>query len=130
MQMIKGLVLVLLFIGFWILFNHLSVLSQLSELMKKTRLEMDAASRQRNLAERKNLLALQRKYTVWYAMEQMLHYSGLKRRFPGVTVENWILIHISAGTALFLAISFLFGFSMGVLVVLSGLSATAYAYHP
>lgn len=88
-------IFILLCYIFLLLFSEIRVLQQFSALLKRTRDDMDAASRQRTLAGRKQLMELEQKHTVLFSMERQLQYSGLKLRFPKLTVEWWI-----AGNAL------------------------------
>ena len=119
MQVFRVLILLFLIIGFWILFNQLAVPAQLAEVLKRTRMDMDAASRQRSLAQRQSLLALQKKHSLWYAVEQMLQYSGIKRRFPGMSVEKWVFLHIACGSLLFLMTTVLLNLLAAVVVLIS-----------
>lgn len=96
------ILLLLLMQGFFLLFHEIGVLRQLSALLQRTRTDMDAASRQRTLAGRKRLLELRQEHSFLFSLEQQLQYSGLKLRFPRLTVEWWL-----AGNAVFLASVFL-----------------------
>lgn len=102
-------ILLLLFVGFWLLFSELELLNRLMQKLQKTRSEMNAAARQRNLADRQNLLQMQESHSGWYRIEQLLEYSGLKNRIPGLSAEWWILLQLVTGMALFCVCS-LFGF--------------------
>lgn len=110
---LKIAIYILLFIMlchiFLLLFSEIHVLQQFSALLKRTRADMDAASRQRTLDGRKQLMELQQKHTVLFSMERQLQYSGLKLRFPKLTVEWWIAGNAMAGTAVFLLLLLLFG---------------------
>lgn len=105
----KLLMLVLLFTGFFLLFQKMGTLKRIADTLKKTRSGMNAASRQRSLADRQNLLSMQEKHSRWYFMEQQLQYCGVKNRFPGITAEWWLLGHLSAASILFTAASVLGG---------------------
>lgn len=110
---LKIVVYILLFIMlchiFLLLFSEIHVLQQFSELLKRTRADMDAASRQRTLDGRKQLMELQQKHTVLFSMERQLQYSGLKIHFPKLTVEWWIAGNAMVGAAVFLLLLLLFG---------------------
>ena len=93
----------LLFFGFYLLFHEIGIIRQFSEFMRRTAADLDAASRQRTLEGRKRLLELQEKHTVLLALERQLQYSGLKVRFPHLTVEWWI-----AGNTVIAAIVLIF----------------------
>lgn len=86
-----GIVLICLFTGFLLLLRRVRWLQVLNKLMKQTLATMDEAARQRLLQSRRTLLDMQKENTLWFRMEQELHYSGLKRRFPAVTAEIWIV---------------------------------------
>lgn len=105
----KLLMLVLLFTGFFLLFQKMGTLKRIADTLKKTRSGMNAASRQRSLADRQNLLSMQEKHSRWYFMEQQLQYCGVKNRFPGITAEWWLLGHLAAASILFTAASVLGG---------------------
>lgn len=110
---LKIAIYILLFIMlchiFLLLFSEIHILQQFSELLKRTRADMDAASRQRTLDGRKQLMELQQKHTALFSMERQLQYSGLKIRFPKLTVEWWIAGNAMAGASVFLLLLLLFG---------------------
>ena len=64
----KVLLLILLLSGFFLLFREMGVLGHMAAALRKTREEMDAASRQRSLADRQKLLELQERHSVWYSL--------------------------------------------------------------
>ena len=99
------LILILLFTGFFLLFREMGTLKRIADALGKTRSGMNAASRQRSLADRQNLLNMQEKYSRWYSMEQQLQYCGVKDRFPGITAEWWLLGHLAAASILFMTVS-------------------------
>ena len=99
------LILILLFTGFFLLFREMGTLKRIADALGKTRSGMNAASRQRSLADRQNLLNMQEKYSRWYSMEQQLKYCGVKDRFPGITAEWWLLGHLAAASILFMTVS-------------------------
>lgn len=113
-MMIYGLLLT----GFILLFWQFRFLYRLSEMWMKTRQGMNAAARQRNLADRQNLLMLQEKHSFWYRLEKQLEYSGMKRRFPKITVEHWILGNLLLLAVIFITLSIA---KMPVFGVLAGL---------
>ncbi len=88
--------------GFVRLFYEIGVLNRLAELYRRTRADIDAFSRQRTLADRKQLLQLKQKHTVLFTLERQLQYTGLKRHFPRLTVEWWIACNLAAAAGLFL----------------------------
>lgn len=89
-MVMKGLIFVCLSAGFLLLFQRIRWLRMFDRLMKQTKETMNAAARKRLLLNRRTLLSMQRERTLWFRMEQELNYSGLKRRFPSLTAENWI----------------------------------------
>lgn len=101
----KLLIFVLLFTGFFLLFREMGFLKHVADALKRTRSGMNAASRQRSLADRQNLLSIQEKHSRWYSLEQKLQYSGIKDRFPGMTAEWWLLGNLGAAAALFMILS-------------------------
>ena len=103
------IVFLLLWCGFFLLFYEINILQQLSELMKRTAADLDAASRQRTLEGRKQLLELHEKHTLLFSLERQLQYTGLKLRFPKLTVEWWIAGNIAAAAGVFLLLLLLFG---------------------
>lgn len=114
----KLLILILLFTGFFLLFLELGTLEHIAGVLKKTRIGMDAASRQRSLADRQNLLSMQEKHSRWYSLEQRLQYCGIKGRFPGMTAEWWLLGNLGAASALFTAVSIAGGAGMAALALI------------
>lgn len=106
---LKLLILALLFAGFLLLFRELGTLRYIADALKRTRSGMDAASRQRSLADRQRLLHMQEEHSRWYSLEQQLQYCGVKSRFPAVTAEWWLLAHLAAASILFTVISLLRG---------------------
>lgn len=106
---VYSLLFLLLWYSFFQLFHEIGVLQQLSELMKRTRSDMDAASRARTLESRKQLLELQQKHSLLFSLERQLQYSGLKLRFPKLTVEWWIAGNAAAVAGMFLMLLLIFG---------------------
>lgn len=117
------LVFLLLFCGFFLLFHEIHILRQFSELVRRTAADLDAASRQRTLEGRKQLLELQQKHTVLLALERQLQYSGLKIRFPHLTVEWWIAGNTVGAVLVFFVLLLLFDLwaaGVGVACILAG----------
>lgn len=65
---------------------------------------MNEAAGRRLLENRRQLLTLQKKHSLWYRLEQELNYSGWKRRIPFLTAELWIAfnIFVTAGISVIL----------------------------
>lgn len=103
------LLFLLLWYSFFQLFHEIGIFHQLSELMKRTRADMDAANRARTLESRKQLLALQQKHSFLFSLERQLQYSGLKLSFPKLTVEWWIAGNAAAIAGVFLLMLLIFG---------------------
>lgn len=114
----KILILVLLFTGFFLLFREMGALTHIADALKKTRSGMNAAARQRSLADRQNLLSMQEKHSRWYSMEQQLQYCGVKTRFPGLTAEWWLLGNLAAASMLFIAASAVGGVKLAAALLL------------
>ncbi len=117
-------ILISLFTGFFMLFYKMRVMGHVMEFLRRTRWDMDMASRQRNLAGRRRLLELQREHSPLMALEQRLQYSGLKLRYPGLKAEWWIAGNVVTAVAVFL-VGLLFGgigaaFVSGILAVVAG----------
>lgn len=107
-------VFLLLCCSFFLLFQEINILRQFSELMKRAAADLDAASRQRTLEGRKQLLELHKKHTILFSLERQLQYSGLKLRFPKLTVEWWIAGNMAAAAGVFLLFLLLFGLKTAV----------------
>jgi len=101
----KLVILLLLFAGFLLLFRQMGALNRIADALKRTRSEMNDASRQRSLADRQNLITLQERHSRWYSLEQRLLYSGIKNKFPGITAEWWVLGNLAAAALLFVTVS-------------------------
>lgn len=102
-----GILLVLLFVGFAGFFYRIRWLEWLERMLRQTKDGVEEAARRRLLENRRNLLSLQKKHTLWYRLEQELHYSGWKRRFPFLTAEGWIV-----GNMFFLSVIFILSLSL------------------
>ncbi|MBO4980981.1 MAG: hypothetical protein J6C84_03695 [Lachnospiraceae bacterium] len=87
----KVMIFLLLFAGFLILFYRIRVLGTLGRVLKRTRDGMQEASRHRILENRRSLRELKREHSLWHYWEQLLWYSGAKRRFPFLDA-GWLLV--------------------------------------
>lgn len=87
------LILILLGVGFWLLFLEGRVALLARSFYERTLMGLDAASRRRNLEERKRRL-LGAEGNIWSKLERNLYYSGIKLRFPHITVELWLAMHL------------------------------------
>lgn len=106
----KGVIFLLLFLGFFLLFHEMRALERVAGALKRTREGMEAAARQRRLADRQQLAALEEKHSFWRLLEQQLQYSGIRNRFPQITAEWWIAGNAAAGAFIFVV----FGMTGGV----------------
>lgn len=91
----------LLLTGFGILFQKIRWVELATRLMRQTREGMDDAARKRLLSKRRRLLSLQQDHSIWYRLEQELNYCGLRRRFPSLTSERWVLGNVVLFSFLF-----------------------------
>lgn len=87
----------LLLTGFLLLFREIRMFEQMERLLRKTWSGMDEAARKRNLHDRQRLMQLQQEHTFWTVLERELNYTGLRLRFPKLTVEIWIVCNLLAG---------------------------------
>lgn len=101
----KVLLFGLLFAGFFLGFEEMRMLGHMREAYLKTKTGMNAAARQRNLAQRQNVLQFQQTHSFWYSLEQTLQYSGLKRRFPHLTGEWFLAWNLLGGAGLWVILS-------------------------
>lgn len=103
----KSIIFGCLFGGFLLLFQRMRWLETFRQLLKQTRDSMDEAARQRMLQSRKTLITLQKEKSLWMSVERQLQYSGLRRRFPFLTVERWLAGNLVGVTILFVGLEFL-----------------------
>ena len=90
-MLMKSSVFLFLTAGLVLLFRDLRMFRNMAGMLRRTRADINAASRQRSLAGRQKLLALQQEHSLWYSIEKQLQYSGLGIRFPGLTAEWWLV---------------------------------------
>lgn len=95
-------ILMLLVLGFYGMFRELRMLEAFAGVLKRTRSGMNAAARQRSLADRQRLLTMQEKHSRWHACEQLLRYSGIARSFPKLTAEWWIMGNFVCAAGVFM----------------------------
>lgn len=113
-------VFLFLFAGLVLLFYRISALKIPELLFKQTKQSMEAAERQRLLANRMNLQKLKTEHSIWFRLERELHYSGMLRRIPGFTVEKWLVCNLLFFSLVFCvaAIVFEFGVALWVCTIL------------
>lgn len=115
----KILIFLLIFTGFFLLFHEMRTLEYAADTLRKTREGVDAAARQRSLADRQQLQALQTEHSFWYSVEQLLQYSGLRGKLPEMTAEWWIVGNMAAGALMFLSVTLIFHVKTAAAVVLA-----------
>lgn len=93
---VYAVVLILLFIGFLMLFLTMRQLGVAEKIVQRGMNEMDEAARRRLLKNRRQLEDMKSDHSVRYFLERELYYSGWKRRFPILTPEIWIAGNIIA----------------------------------
>ncbi|MCM1185184.1 MAG: hypothetical protein NC251_07145 [Lachnoclostridium sp.] len=116
-------VFVLLLLGFFLLFWRIRWLALIIGLLRRTGENMEEAARLRLLENRKKLLAIEKENSLWIKLEQELQYSGLRRRFPLLTAERWLLGNLMAGALLFLLLTAVWngrGAFLGVFLIWGG----------
>jgi len=123
--MLKAVIFCCLFGGFYLLFYQGRILAWISRILKKTQTDMDLAARQRGLENRKQLLELQENHSLWFRLERMLYYSGIRQRFPSISAEIWVAGELAAMGALFLAATILGGIRTALLTVAAVMAAEA-----
>lgn len=102
---------ILLFVGFMSLLFRIRWLQQLTEFLKRTRENLNEASRRRLLEKRRSLQDLQSRHSFWMRLEQELMYSGWRIRFPSLNME-WFLAGMAAlVTGIFLLLFPIVGFT-------------------
>lgn len=91
----------------------------LEHLLRQAKAGVDEAARKRLLENRRQLLLLQRQHNIWYRLEQELHYSGWKRRFPLLSAERWLLSNVVGLAVIVVAVVLLTGkwLAAGVIIV-------------
>ncbi len=94
MKVWKILVFLSVFGGLTVLFVQIGKLRILQRALMYTKQKMDEVSRQRLLHHRKMLRTLQRRYDIWYRLEQELYYSGLKHKFHWMSAEIWLACNL------------------------------------
>lgn len=99
-----------LFFSFLFLFRATRLLRRLGDLAERTRLGMDASARQRTLENRRRLMELKERHTMLTYFENLLRYSGVRRRVPGLTVEWWVVLNLAAVGGIFVILVSFAGF--------------------
>ena len=120
--MLKVIIFGCLFGGFYLLFYQGRILAWISRILKKTQTDMDLAARQRGLENRRQLLELQENHSLWFRLEQMLYYSGIRQRFPAMSAEIWVAGELAAMGTLFL-VTLTFGGIKAALLIVAAVTA-------
>lgn len=113
--------------GFYLLFYQGRILARISAVLKKTQTDMDLAARQRGLENRKQLMELQENHSLWFRLERLLYYSGIRQRFPAVSVEMWVVGELVVTGMLFLVCLAFGGIKAAVLLTGAVIAAEAVA---
>lgn len=117
----RGILFLLLFAGFLLLFRRVRWLRIFTQLIQRTRKNMDETSRIRLLENRRRLMEVQKEHSLWVKLEQELQYSGLKAFFPFLTLERWAVLNLTASALILvtlLVITGIGGACVGVLLML------------
>ncbi|MBP5281082.1 MAG: hypothetical protein J6Z22_01135 [Lachnospiraceae bacterium] len=104
----------LLWLGFFLMFFGAKRLKALEVILKKTKSNMDEAVRKRLLNNRRNLTKLQKEEGFWFSLERQLGYAGLRRRFPFLSAEHFVLLTVLAMAGCFLVGAMLGGILWGL----------------
>ena len=122
-EMLKALIFICLFLGFYLLFYQGRVLAWFSRILKKTQKDMDLAARRRGLENRKQLMELQENHSLWFRWERLLYYSGIRQRFPSISAEIWVAASVTVTGLLFLAAMAFGGIGTALLTVAAVMAA-------
>lgn len=98
------LIFALLLSGSLLLVYRIRWLELVRRLMQRGIEEIDEAARKRLLENRRQLLSLQKRHSLWHRLERELNYSGWKRRFPFLTAELWMSANIFISALLFIVL--------------------------
>lgn len=109
------LILCFLFTGFYLLFQRIRLLELARRALQTTEDTIESLERTRRLKKRRQLYELKKEDGILYRIEELLVFSGLRRRHPTLTVEKWILGNVCLLSLLFLAGTFLSGMLPGAL---------------
>lgn len=120
--MLKIIIFICLLSGSFLLFYQARILERVSSFLKKTQTDMDLAARQRGLENRRQLLELQQNHSLWFKLERLLYYSGIRQRFTGMTAEVWALGNLAFLGTMFL-VAMVFGGVRAALLTLFVLTA-------
>lgn len=109
------LILCFLFTGFYLLFQRIRLLELARRALQTTEDTIESLERTRRLKKRRQLYELKKEDGILYRIEELLVFSGLRRRHPTLTVEKWILGNVCLLSLLCLTGTFLSGMLPGAL---------------
>ncbi len=122
MEKVWWLIVGFTWLGFFLLFLRMGRIRALQGLLQRTKRSVDDAVRRRLLESRSRLSKLEGEEGFWFFLERQLCYSGLKRRFPFLGAESFVLCMVLAGAVCFLTgtlLGGLFGGCVGILLLLA-----------
>lgn len=117
----KVVLFLCLFWGLIQFFTKMEILRSLVLWLRQTNQYMDEASRKRLLQNRQMLQTLERENSFWFRLERQLIYSGLRKRFPHLTAERFIVVNVlglSGVVLLFLLSGQKVGALLGIMIFL------------
>ncbi|MCM1542044.1 MAG: hypothetical protein NC121_12405 [Blautia sp.] len=123
--MLKLAIFGCLFGGFYLLFYQGRILAWVSDILKKTQTDMDLAARQRGLENRKQLMELQENHSLWFRLERLLYYCGIRQRFPAMSAEVWVAGELTLAGVLFLVIAVFGGLKAALLAAAAVIASEA-----
>lgn len=123
--MLKVIIFSCLLGGFYLLFYQGRILGSISRFLKKTQTDMDLAARQRGLENRRQLMELQENHSLWFRLERLLYYCGIRQRFPGMSAEIWVAGGLAATGALFLIATAFGGIKAALCIIAAAMTAEA-----
>lgn len=121
--MYKIILFCCLFTGFYLLFHQGRILAWIRGVLKKTQTDMDLAARRRGLENRRQLMELQENHSLWFRLERLQYYSGIRQRFPAMSVEIWVAGNVVVLGMLFLTAMVFGGIRAALPVSAAGLAA-------
>lgn len=98
----RQILFLMLFIGFLGLFLSMYFGKVLHRLYQRTRSSMEKTGRENLLLLRKNLLSEERRKPMWYRVEKMLMYSGLKKKYTWLSGPVFLTLGLLGGGGVFL----------------------------
>lgn len=115
---LKSGMFALLWSGFTGLFYAMVSKRYMARFWVRTKTDLEINARRRLLQQREDMLASQKRAGLYFKVEQILYYSGIKRRLPGLTAEWAVLLQIGLSMGCILVGSALFSWQMVSLIML------------